>query len=338
MRRLILFLALLFMLTPAYTTLAEERRHWLKDHERGWFWYEPIPEEIPEKPQVEPPGPPQVIASEPPKPQGPPPLSAEWIRENLEKYQVRAINDPTPENVAAYLYIQRVMLDKSQRFSEQVKHVVQLDPFLDQGTRRPIAAYGGAQFSKEALAARQRLMAQIARQAGVFFFFQGSCGHCEIQAPVLNSMVERYGFVVFPISIDGHPLKNGLFPKYVMDRGQARRLQVIQTPAMFLGKPNTKDIIPLGQSTLSRDQLEDRILVAARDAGWITPEEYESTRGFRTELALDLRPDSIPPNLNEKDLTEYIKKLYSQRLATGGVGGRSLSPKAEENCAECRLQ
>ena len=336
MRRIVIILAVVFLLRPLTTLAAADM--WT-DHERGWFWYESIPEEIPEEPPAEPLAlPPVASAPEPPKPQGPPPLSAEWIRANLEKYQRLAIDNPTTENVAAYLYIQRVMLDKSQRFSEQVKHVVQLDPYLDQGTRRPIASYGGAQFSKEAMAARQRLMAWIAQHAGIFFFFQGGCGHCEIQAPVLNSMIERYGFVVFPISTDGQPLKNGLFSKYVMDRGQARQLQVIQTPAMFLGKPNTRDIIALGQSTLSRDQLEDRILTAARDAGWISPEEYESTRGFKTEMALDLKPDSIPPNLKEQDLIPYIQKLYSQRLA-GGVGGTGLpQAKAEESCAECGLR
>ncbi|MFA5183593.1 MAG: conjugal transfer protein TraF [Syntrophales bacterium] len=338
MRRIIIILALLFILRPPFTVQGAESSQWT-DHERGWFWYELIPEEIPEEPLVEPPPAPTptpVTVPAPQKPQGPPPLSAEWIRENLEKYQRLAIDNPTAENVAAYLYIQRVMLDKSQRFSEQVKHVVQLDPFLDQGTRRPIASYGGAQFSKEALAARQRLMVRIAQQAGIFFFFQGGCGHCEIQAPVLNSIIERYSFVVFPISIDGQPLKNGLFPKYVMDRGQARQLQVIQTPAMFLGKPNSRDIIPLGQSALSRDQLEDRILTAARDAGWITPQEYESTRGFKTEMALDLKPDSLPADLKEQDLIPYIQKLYSQRL-TGGVKGANPS-ETGENCGECGFQ
>jgi len=339
-RVILLYLILLLSLGPPLTGLAQES--WITDHERGWFWYEPIPEELPED-LVEPPPaplpPPQALAPQPPQPQGPPPLSAEWIRENLEKYQRAAIDDPTPENVAAFLYIQRVMLDKSQRFSEKVKHMVQMDPYLDQGTRRPIASYGGAQFSRDVMAARQRLLAQIARQAGVFFFFQSGCGHCDIQAPVLKSLQQRYGFIVFPISMDGQPLKNNDFPEYALDRGQARQLQVIQTPAMFLGQPRTRNIIPLGQSTLSRDQLEDRILTAARDAGWITPAEYESTRAFKTEMALDLRPDAFPRNLKEKDLIEYIKKMYEQRLAAERAGGGSLpGPKAEESCGECGLK
>lgn len=336
----ILATVLALSLGPALSAPAEESM-WI-DHERGWFWYEVIPEELPEEPIEPPPLPPQATAPQPPQPQGPPPLSAEWIRENLEKYQRAAIDNPTPENVAAFLYIQRVMLDKSQRFAEQVKHMVQLDPFLDQGTRRPIASYGGAQFSKEAMVARQRLLAQIAQQAGIFFFFQSGCGHCDIQAPVLKSLQQRYGFVVFPISMDGQPLKNNDFPEYALDRGQARRLQVIQTPAMFLGRPQTRNIIPLGQSTLSRDQLEDRILTAARDVGWITPAEYESTRGFKTEMALDLRPEAFPPNLNEKDLTEYIKKLYEKRSAVERAGGGAAAslpgPKGEEGCGECGLK
>ena len=250
-----------------------------------------------------------------------------------------AIDNPTPANVAAYMYLQRVMLDKSQRFAEQVKHVVQMDPYLDQGTRRPIATYGGTEFSKEARAAQGRLLAQIAQQAGIFFFFQGGCGHCEIQAPILKSMQERYSFTVFPISIDGQPLKNNMFPQFALDRGQARFLKVIQTPALFLGKPNTRDIIPLGQSALSMDQLEERIIAAARDAGWITPEEYNSTLGFNAAMALDLKPGEVPPNLNEQDMVEYIKKLYSERLGVGAAGGNTANlSRIEEPCEECAFR
>ena len=346
LRRIALFLVLTLLLIGQALDCCRADS-WYGDHERGWFWYEDPPDEIvPEEPEELPlEALPQTTIPEPRKPEGPPMLSAEWIRQNLKKYRLLAIDDPTPENVAAYMYIQRVMLDKSQRFAEQVKHVVQLDPYLDQGTRRPIASYGGAQFSREARAATQYLLAQIAKQAGIFFFFQGRCSHCEIQAPVLKSLQDRYDFTIFPVSIDGRPLQNKVFPEYVRDQGQARKLKVIQTPAMFLGRPDTKDIFPLGQSTLSRDQLEKRILVAARDAGWITPEEYNRTQGFNTSLALDLRPDSIPAGISEQELVGYIQKLYAERLANQGIisqGGLAI-PVASDNsdaeqCSKCQLR
>jgi hypothetical protein len=99
--------------------------------QEGWFWYEREPEPSPE-PQPAPP-PPQPAPPEPaPRsattPEGPKPLSAQWLREHLGEYRDAAIDDPTPQNVALYLYLQRVALDKSSRFAAASQRAVQLDP------------------------------------------------------------------------------------------------------------------------------------------------------------------------------------------------------------------
>ena len=65
----------------------------------------------------------------------------EWIREHIGRYRDAAIDDPTPQNVALYLYLQRVALDKSSRFAAATQRAVQLDPFLDEITRRPTATF-----------------------------------------------------------------------------------------------------------------------------------------------------------------------------------------------------
>jgi conjugal transfer pilus assembly protein TraF len=49
---------------------------------------------------------------------GPAPLSAAWLRANLERFRDQAIDDPSPRNVALYLYLQRLVLDKAERFAE----------------------------------------------------------------------------------------------------------------------------------------------------------------------------------------------------------------------------
>lgn len=279
-----------------------------QDHERGWFWYEVEPEPLPEPEALLP------EAAAPPvpaQPQDPPALSAAWIRKHLEEFQQRAIDDPTPENVAAFLYVQRAMLDKSQRFAEAVARAVQMDPYLNQNLRRPIAGFGNLAFAREVQAARQEVLAKVAKQAGIFFFFQGACKQCDIQAPVLKSLLDLYGFVVFPVSVDGQPLGNGLFPDYASDRGQAQVLGVVKTPAMFLGRPGSREIVPLGQNTMARDQLEQAILVAAREAGWITQEEFNRTQRMDATLALDLRPPDLPdPGMSPEAVVEYLKSLY----------------------------
>ena len=107
------------------------------DKERGWFWYEePISDDEPVEdvaPPPEPPPPKEIKAEQPPaKPAEAKPLSAEWFRKNMEKYRDKAIDEPTPENVSAYMYLQRVVLDKSEKFAQVTQQVVMSDPVLDE--------------------------------------------------------------------------------------------------------------------------------------------------------------------------------------------------------------
>jgi len=309
---LILTLALLFVWAPA--ALAGKGINWSTEHERGWFWYEMEPFVI-EEPDPEP-EPPKSQAP-PVAPEGPEPLSSQWFKDNLEKYQMLAIDNPTPENIELYMYLQKAMLDKAQRFSEMVTRVVQFDPYLDQNTRRPIATFGAATASRQALESRREVLGKIARQAGIFFFFKSDCQHCEIQAPLLKSLKELYGFQVFPVSLDGRPLPNDLFGRFERDRGQARAMGVIKTPALFLGRPGTKEVLLLGQSSMARPQLEERIIEAAYEAGWITQSEYQATRAVQSQMALNLKPDQIPQGVDEGRLLEIIKRLYTVQAGLG---------------------
>ena len=221
-------LALQLVWAPA--ALAGKGINWSMEHERGWFWYEMDLEPfVIEEPEPEPPES-QVLPS---APAGPAPLSSQWFKDNLEKYQMLAIDNPTPENIEMYMYLQKAMMDKAQRFSEAVSRVVQFDPFLDQNTRRPIATFGAAMASRQALESRREVLGKISQQAGIFFFFKSDCQHCEIQAPLLKSIQDIHGFKIFPVSLDGRPLQNDLFGRFERDRGQARAMGVIQTPALF---------------------------------------------------------------------------------------------------------
>lgn len=305
---------LLLSANPAQAGPMAGDDQWRWDHERGWFWYEEPPVEEPEpEPEAAPPN----IVSMPKPPSGPPPLSAQWLRENLEKYQIIAIDNPTPENISMYLYLQKTMLDKSQRFAEGVMRVVQFDPYLDQNTRRPLASFGAAESSHLALQAKKEALSLIAQKAGIFFFFKSGCQHCEIQAPLLKSLQDRYGFKIFPVSVDGKPLGNDLFGGYERDKGQAKAMGVVQTPAMFLGRPDTKEVLLLGQTSIAQPELEQRIIEAAFEAGWVEEQEYQSTKGWNSWMALDLKPGQVPKEMDDKQMLEYLKRLYTVQAGLG---------------------
>ena len=282
-------------------------------HREGWFFYElePIPQPEPEQSQASPPSPPAppvAAPAEPPAPAGSAPLSAAWFRANLDRYRDAAIDSPTPANVAAYYYLQRVALDKANRFAEVAQQVVLTDPHLDEGARRPLASFAAAEVSAQASEARTAVVRSLAQQAGIWFFFRSDCPYCHLQAPVLKLLEQQYGFVVYPISVDGAPLPDSPFPEFARDTGQSQALQVTTVPALYLVRP-PQDVLPVGQGVLSLDQLVQRMLMAAAQAGWISPADYEQTRPVRMDLLF--QADNAVPKADALQspgqLLEYLR-------------------------------
>ncbi|SMC28616.1 plasmid transfer operon protein, partial [Desulfacinum hydrothermale DSM 13146] len=147
--------------------------------EEGWFFYkDPVDQEQKQEEQKEPPASLPVQETESPKkferqsvlvsqPEKPKPLSVRWIRENLPKLLDTAIDDPTPENVAAYLYAHRIMMDKAQNFAKVSYRVSRLDPLLNEETRFPFSnAMRAGFFRLQNEAKKAALKEDIARKAG----------------------------------------------------------------------------------------------------------------------------------------------------------------------------
>ena len=249
--------------------------------------------------------------AEPPAPPGPPPLSAQWFRENLDRYRDRAIDEPSPENVAVYLHLQRIAMDKSSRFAAVSERVVQGDPVLDEVTRRPTATFGANLANRHASAMADALLGRIAETAALWFFYRSDCPYCDAQAPLLEALAERYGFAVLAVSLDGAGLTDGRFPDYRVDRGQARVLGVMSTPALFLARPDQGDVAPIAQGLLSLSQLRERIVLAAVQAGWITEAEAQHAKATVTRTHLAPAALAVLPE-DPASLLESLRRLPLQ--------------------------
>jgi conjugal transfer pilus assembly protein TraF len=249
----------------------------------GWFWYnEEIPEEEPEQEEIEP----EITAVQPKQeeqstpelsiPQGPNVLSSAWFRENLPKYKDQAWDNPTIENVRVYMYLQRYAMDRSEQFADATELAVVGDPFLDEETRRPSATFASQKLDRWAGQEKDSLTRNIAKKAGIFFFFRSDSGTSRTQAPILKMLAARDGFTILPISVDGKPLPNDIFPQYKIDDGQAEKLGVTTFPALFLVSENN-EIEPISQGVLSLADIKHRIVLVAQRRGWITEEEFNKT-------------------------------------------------------------
>lgn len=278
----------------------------------GWFWYQTYPDPVPpvqEKPAPPPPPPPapEPVSKVDQAPTAP--FTSAWIRLELPKFRDRAMDDPTPENVRAYYYLQRMAMDKATKFSEMSTNVIMRDPFLDEDSRRPQATYAANAMAREALDKRTEVVKEIGSKSGLFFFFKSNCILCTEQAGVLVALRNATGVPIIPISLDGKPLDNQLFPEFKVDTGQAQQLGIYQTPALALAIPPTRtEVVGFGAVTL--DTLLNRIVVVARDAKLITTKQYQSTQPvFDNGLLISKELQSVDKAVLEDpaQLSQYLQ-------------------------------
>ena len=300
--------------------------------DEGWFWkardpVEPSPEIVPEvSAETEPaPGPPAVETppspvnpppwSEPAEPAGPRPLSAEWLREALPKYQDRAMNNPTTENVAAFFYLQRYAVDMAERFALQAQRVVMSDPVLDENSRRPQSVFGADIVDRQAEKAADRALEVIADEAGLWYFYRSDCPYCAAQSPVLENMVRKTDIAIMAIALDNAPLIDGHFPDWVPNGGQAEMLEVRATPTLYLVRPPGEFLL-IAEGVMAETMIRERIIQQAHQAGWISDALYHPTRRVN-QIHLAGTPDALTDaHLDDPTrLVELLRASVSQGVA-----------------------
>lgn len=276
----------------------------------GWFWYKEEPNE-PKKPKKTTSKP--VLATTPATPtlpvletSGPKMFSAEWFRKNLPKYKDIAWNVPSVENIGTFLYLQRFVIDRSEQFSDATELAVVGDPFLDEITRRPAATFASQKIDTDAGHAKNKLLKRIAGRVGIFFFYQSDDDYSDFQAPLIKMLEKSEGFSIVPVSLDGKPLKSGLFPHFKTDEGHARQLGIVTFPAVYLASPDGQ-FASIGQGPLSLPELHHRILVAAKRNRWVSDEEFNLTRPV---LHLE---NNLAKRLASPELVSDLKLLSQAR-------------------------
>ena len=284
-----LVLALLTFL-PAAGAIAQNtiKQHidpYYQDAERGWYWYEQLPEEEKEKfiekiaketPTVIPHSETKTEKSSSRAPKDKP-LSNAWFRANFQTYIDAAIDNPyDKEAMRTYLYLEKFMRDRATAFGYERQKAVYNDPFLDATSKRPTANFGMRTMTRAANGNRDALLKSIGKDSGLFFFYRSDCRYCEQEAPLIRGLEREFGFEIKPISLDGKPLANSKWAGFQTNQGQAERLGVRQVPAVYLFNPKTNAIELVSQGLQSLPQLKKRVLMAAERANLITKDQYST--------------------------------------------------------------
>lgn len=256
---------------PLATAQSTEPAPFFQKKEEGWFWRKEDPLPKPPKPPASQP----VVVAEPPKPKPPEqqPFTAAWLRKNLPLLQEKSFDNPSRENILAYFYAQRVLLDKSQTWAETSQKVVLTEPALDEVSRTSFSTFGRLATASAQGAARDAVIKRLTTLGGIWMFYDSTCSYCLSMAEVVQLAGLNHGFVTKYISVDNRPLPG--INKWVKDQGQAKMLELKITPTVvFVVPPNGYFIV--SQGAMSLTDLLDRILIAAENQEMLTATELKS--------------------------------------------------------------
>lgn len=298
---------LLGSLLLAHASMGEDR--FIERKAEGYFWYDdPVDPPPPKK------GKPVAKKEEPKKEEpkkeeqpksvavevkGPPAFSVKWVQENIERLREVAIDNPTDANVAAYLYAQRVMMDKAEGFATAVQRVAKTDPVLDENNRFPVASAMRMAALTRVEKKKEEALKSLSALGGIFYFFDSKCHFCITQKPVVEHVAKNYGFTVKYVSVDGGQIEG--ITNALRDNGQARALELKVFPSLVYAIPSQNKWVVLSQGLLSGDAIDARLLLAGETQGLLSKDMLGEIDPLRKGLltAEDLKA--------QKDLDEMAK-------------------------------
>lgn len=292
------------------------------EQRRGWFHYEEIvlhPSPTPEKPVAPEPEPEPERRPEPeperrPEPPAEPPkhpvFSVAWLRDNIPIYLDAAIDNPTRENIQAYLFVQQMALDKSQRFAQEAVQISTGDPMHDNLFQ---VNYNAALRRQQRLVANRTstniAMRELSQTVGLILFIDEGCKNlCERQFHTMRHLFTENRsegrFELLIVSIDGTTTQQvgieteGYRAHFIVSPELARQARVIGTPTTAMFYNNVPYSIANGFTAFS--DIESRLKRVANREGALSDDlYYADTRVGMNDFATESLSMELAENLND---------------------------------------
>lgn len=229
----------------------------------GWSFYCTREEPEEAEPEKEPTPAPTPPVEQPVAEKGPATQAMMAFRAKVDEIKYRAVLDPTPENVKAYMVINKQIAEQAGHFTDQWQRVLFSTPELDANVDYPLTATGINVYQDQLKAAREATLRKVAANQGIMFIFEDSarCGTCRVQGEVLAQMEKMYGVGILPVSRDGG--QNESYPNAVADSGKLKQmgLEEYPSPTIALVDPQNQDVQVIGSGLLTADQILERVYV-----------------------------------------------------------------------------
>lgn len=233
----------------------------------GWSFYCEPPAPEPEEIEEEKPAPMLAPPPAPMQEEEKYPSTAKMMefRAMVEDIKHKAVLDPTPENVLAYMEVNKLMADKAGEFTDVWQRVLFETPRLDANVDFPLAQAGIGVYQDQMRVIQEETFKKVAQTAGILFVFEddAKCGMCKKQGEVLKGIEKMHGISILAVSRDGG--QNEHYPEAMIDNGRLEELGMssdeFPVPTMALVDPKTGQLEMIGSGILTADLLLERVYV-----------------------------------------------------------------------------
>ena len=178
-----------------------------------------------------------------------------------------AVMDPSEANLKAYLAINTLMLEKSNRFAKRWQETLWANPAFDHTVVHPNANFAQVALKDEAKSGKEKILKQLSSQAGLVIIVQPGCSFCTLMAPVVSRLQEETGINALAISIKGGIPQE--WPDAKPDNGIVKRPMTLSgsvptvTPAVFLVSRDGQSAELIASGALSLEDLKERLVQAS---------------------------------------------------------------------------
>lgn len=256
-----------------------------KSREKGWFWHETTPEPVKEvAPNTEDEQRQESEKSSKLMEQEMIEINAEWLKENIPILKMKAINNPTTENLGAFYSAQRIMIDMSSQFATKTTDYFRKEGnFLSEEHRRPTESFMLSNFKRQRQEQSKPVLAKIGKKGGLWFFYSSTCPYCQKQLPLMKILTDYYEVDVLYVSLDGGVIPGIPEENVVYDTtGQvAMDFNIQVTPTTVLVSNDGQSFELIAQGAASLDKIQNQLIANAHTMDWITDDEYQSAQHIR---------------------------------------------------------
>lgn len=244
-------------------------------------------------------------------------MSSAWIKENLPDFRRNAADDPSPENVLAMLYMEKMLRDRGKALGVAAKRYAQLDPYLDASHKSSSSTKKGLYDRKKFYERKFEVANQLlkSKKIGLWIFYNSKkCDLCNPAFRVFEEFIEANETPAIMIATDNKAPNTDYLKdlpiKY--DDEMVKKYGITEYPTVFAYNLESKEFVQIARGLVTKQDFVDRIISAASFSGWID----QNTQNYAsiiydpysfTELNFE-NLDVGKSKLTSKDIVNQVKQ------------------------------